>query len=313
MLYDQTERDTIKNNASIAAGNPSNITVAGTTPWNTGAAGSSSTLSGCSPTPTVGCTQTVIYVTGTTVNNCFNQVGPAPPTGWTRSSPGWDGQCKIFYTLNYSGQPNTLASLVPTPPTLQQLTDYMTSLPSSDPLAPEQQKTAVGTLGTPQTGTSTTTDIPVAPTQIGSNVIPSNNGQTGDAVVNPNEPPPQQTTQQQTQQTTTSTTTNPDGSTTDTEQASVQCNAGAHNQKSFGQVLNDHITVWNSSGLVGTLNLIKNITWPTSFPTYTLNSSILGTMTFDFNAWSGVINALRTIVIAGAGFAAYRIIFAGAS
>jgi hypothetical protein len=312
MLYDQTERDTIKQNASVAAGNPSNIVVAGAQPWNTGAAGSSSTLSGCSPL-TNPCTQTVIYVTGTTVNNCFNQTGPPAPSGWTRQSPGWDGQCKIQYNFTYTGNPAPLASNVADPPTVQQIQDYMTSLPSSNPLAPEQQKTAVGTLGTPQTGTSSTTDIPVSPTQIGSNVIPSNNGQTGDAVVNPNEPPPQQTTQQQTQQTTTATTTNPDGSTTDTEQASVQCAAGSHNQKSFGQVLNDHITVWNSSGLVGTLNLIKNITWPTTFPTYTLNSGILGTINFDFNAWSGTINALRTIVIAGAGFAAYRIIFAGGS
>jgi hypothetical protein len=310
MLYDQTERDTIKTNASIAAGNPSNITVAGTQPWNTGAAGSSSTLTGCTPL-TNPCTQTVIYVTGDQVGTCFSATGPPAPTGWTRQSPGWDGQCKVQYNFTYNGNPANLATNVPTPPTQQQLVDYLTSLPSSDPWAPEQQKTAVGTLGTPQTGTSSTSDIPVAPTQIGSNVIPSNNGQTGDAVVNPNEPVPQQTTQQKEQTTTTTTTTNPDGSQTEEATASVQCAAGSHNQKSFGQVLNDHITVWNSSGLAGTLNLIKNITWPTTFPSYTLNSGILGTINFDFNAYSGVIDSLRLIVIAGAGFAAYRIIFAG--
>jgi hypothetical protein len=76
-------------------------------------------------------------------------------------------------------------------------------------------------------------------------------------------------------------------------------------------VLQDHYNVWSASGLLGTLELLKNLSWPTTFPTYTLQSSVMGTFTFDFNAWSGVINALRALVIAGAGFVAYRIIFVG--
>ena len=57
--------------------------------------------------------------------------------------------------------------------------------------------------------------------------------------------------------------------------------------------------------------MLKNLSWPTTFPSYTLQSSIMGTFTFDFNAWSGVIDALRALVIAGAGFVTYRIIFIG--
>ena len=79
----------------------------------------------------------------------------------------------------------------------------------------------------------------------------------------------------------------------------------------FGSVLQDHYNVWSASGLLGTFKLLKNLSWPTTFPTYTLHSTVMGTFTFDFNAWSGMINALRALVIAGAGFVAYRIIFVG--
>jgi hypothetical protein len=44
-----------------------------------------------------------------------------------------------------------------------------------------------------------------------------------------------------------------------------------------------------------------------------LNSGLLGTFSFDFTAWNGILVALRTLIIAGASFAAYRIIFVGGS
>jgi hypothetical protein len=133
----------------------------------------------------------------------------------------------------------------------------------------------------------------------------------GAAVVNPNAPAPQQQQQTAQQDATTTTTTNPDGSQTQTATATVSCSTGSHDTRTFGKVLLDHQSVWESSGLMGTLNLLKNISWPTTFPTYTLTSRIFGTMTFDFNAWSGMINVLRALVIAGASFAAYRIVFIG--
>ena len=78
--------------------------------------------------------------------------------------------------------------------------------------------------------------------------------------------------------------------------------------RTFGSVLQDHYDVWSACGLLGTLELLKNLSWPTTFPSTHLQSSVMGTFTFDFNAWSGVINALQALVIAGAGFVAYRII-----
>ncbi|HKY71930.1 MAG TPA: hypothetical protein VJL88_08420, partial [Nitrospira sp.] len=203
------------------------------------------------------------------------------------------------------------ATSSPAPPSTQQVANYLSSLPTSNALAPESQNQPVGTTGTAPVGTATTTDIPVTPTQMPTTVKPSSTGATGDSVVNPNEPAPQQTTQQQTQSATTTTTTNPDGSQTEQQTATVTCSGGQHNARSFGSVLQDHYNVWSASGLLGTLELLKNLSWPTTFPTYTLQSTVMGTFTFDFNAWSGVINALRALVIAGAGFVAYRIIFIG--
>ena len=142
-------------------------------------------------------------------------------------------------------------------------------------------------------------------------VVPANNVPPGSSVVDPNAPAPSQQTQTTQQTSTTTTTTNPDGSQTDQSTASVSCASGQHSNRTFGSVLQDHYNVWSASGLLGTLEVLKNLSWPTTFPTYTLHSSIMGTFTFDFNAWSGVINALRALVIAGAGFVAYRIIFIG--
>jgi len=37
----------------------------------------------------------------------------------------------------------------------------------------------------------------------------------------------------------------------------------------------------------------------------------LGTFTLDFSAWSGLLTALRSLIIALSAFVAYRIIFVG--
>ncbi len=82
---------------------------------------------------------------------------------------------------------------------------------------------------------------------------------------------------------------------------------------SFGSILQTHIETWRGSGLAGALSTLQLLTWPSTSPTYTLNSGLLGTFSFDFTAWNGILVALRSLIIAGASFAAYRIIFVGGS
>ncbi len=80
----------------------------------------------------------------------------------------------------------------------------------------------------------------------------------------------------------------------------------------FGGILQDHMDLWKGSGLLSALNLLKTLTWPTTIPTYSLQSNLLGNFTLDFSAWSGMLTAIRSIIIAIAGFVAYRMIFVGA-
>jgi hypothetical protein len=324
MLYDSTERQQVKDNASVAAGNPQLPFYQDGTPatWQQPAGVTNpSVSSSCSSTPTPGC-QWTIHVqepTGRTISTC----GSAGPTvvseltarGYSFLGEAWNttpAYCRQVYQLFYTGS-NLGNSVTPhaSPPTQQQVADYLASLPNNNALAPESQNQPVGTTGPVPTGSAVTTDIPVTPTQMPTTVVPANNVPAGSSVVDPNAPAPTQQTQTTQQSSTTTTTTNPDGSQTDQTTASVSCASGQHSNRTFGSVLQDHYDVWSASGLLGTLELLKNLSWPTTFPTYTLNSTVMGTFTFDFNAWSGVINALRALVIAGAGFVAYRIIFVG--
>jgi len=73
------------------------------------------------------------------------------------------------------------------------------------------------------------------------------------------------------------------------------------------------MNLWAGSGLLSALNLLKTLTWPTAIPTYSLQSNLLGTFTLDFSAWSGMLTAIRSLIIAIAAFVAYRIIFVGHS
>ena len=76
-------------------------------------------------------------------------------------------------------------------------------------------------------------------------------------------------------------------------------------------VLQSHIDTWKGSGIAGQLALLQNLTWPTTYPTYTVQSTFLGTFSFDFSQWAGVLTALRTLIIAASSLVAYRIIFVG--
>ena len=205
---------------------------------------------------------------------------------------------------------------VTTPPTEQQVRDYLTNLPAGDPQSPESHTSPVGQ-GESATPAETMTTNPVSPTQIAPTVKPAAQVTPTDAVIDPNAPVPAgaqpPVASSQTTTTTTTTTTNPDGSTTTQEEeaATVACSAGNHDQRTFGSVLQDHLNQWHGTGLLSALNLLKTLTWPTAIPTYSLQSNLFGTFTIDFTAWSGQLTALRSLIIALAAFVAYRIIFVG--
>jgi len=62
---------------------------------------------------------------------------------------------------------------------------------------------------------------------------------------------------------------------------------------------------------LGTLNLLKSLTWPSTLPVIALPSAFFGSQQVDFNQWAWLFTVLRTLVIATASIAAYRIIFVG--
>jgi hypothetical protein len=203
------------------------------------------------------------------------------------------------------------------PATQQQVQDYLRGLPPSDPQSLENHTTPLGVGATP-TPASTETATSVSPTELPTTVKPVGQVSPTDAVVDPNAPKPAGTENQsatQTTTTTTTTTTNPDGTKTDTQQdnATVSCSGGEHDARSFGSILQAHITTWQSSGLLSALALLQTLTWPETLPTITFTSATWGTHQVDFNQWASVFTVLRTLTIAGAGFAAYRIIFVGNS
>ena len=162
------------------------------------------------------------------------------------------------------------------------------------------------------------TTLPVSRTEVVPTVKPVSQVGPTDAVIDPNAPapagpqPPAPSTQTTT--TTTTTTTNPDGSVTQHEDStsSVSCSAGNHDPRTFGSVLQEHLNQWRGSGLLSALNLLKTLTWPSAIPTYSLQSNLLGSFTLDFSAWSGTLTAIRSLIIALAGFVACKIVFVGA-
>jgi hypothetical protein len=79
----------------------------------------------------------------------------------------------------------------------------------------------------------------------------------------------------------------------------------------MASVLAAHHATWQASGLLGAVNLLKNLTWPTTLPVVSLPSTFFGTQAVDFNQWAWFFTALRTLIIAVATLAAYRIIFVG--
>lgn len=219
------------------------------------------------------------------------------------------------------GKPTAAAGPFPTqgeatPATASQVAEYISTLPASDPNSVESNTVAVGAQASPTPSDSTASN-PITSTDLSTQVVPATQVQPTDLVVDPNATKPAGTTTTETKTqdatTTTTTITNPDGSTTEeqTDTAAVTCASGNHEQRTFGGILQAHMDLWKGSGLFSALNLLKTLTWPSTIPTYSLQSNLLGNFTLDFSAWSGMLTAIRSLIIAIAGFVAYRIVFVG--
>lgn len=235
---------------------------------------------------------------------------------WGAFGSGGTSMCVWGYTITYNGTNGaSLARPVSAPATATDVQNYLTGLPANSPHSVEANTQPLGQGASPQGATNETTTA-VSPSDLPTAVKPVAQVDVTDIVLNPDAPKPAGTETKQTQQqtsTTTTTTTNPDGSTTeDTEtQASVSCSGAEHDARTFGSVLQAHLTTWQGSGVAGTLDLLKTLTWPATLPVITLTSATWGSHAIDFNQWASVFLALRTLIIAGAGFAAYRIVFFG--
>ena len=248
------------------------------------------------------------------------------PSGWigpySQSNP--PAHCLYLHYANSVYNASDMVVGPAAPPTPTQVATYIGNLPASDPNSIESNTLPIGSQVQP-TPADQTASNPVPASALPTSVVPATDVLPTDLVIDANAPAPTgtQQTQTKTQQTTgtttetTTTTTNPDGSvTTETtkseeETSTASCTVGNHDQRSFGSILQDHMNLWAGSGLLSALNLLKNLTWPTGIPTYSLQSNLLGNFTLDFSAWSGMLTAIRSIIIAVASFVAYRIVFVG--
>ena len=280
---------------------------------------------GCS-TLTVGCVQIVSVPNGIPSGpGCGGYPATSyplstgtPPPGWVLAQMSWTTQCNNHYQYTYNGAnaPYKGALAPPSSLTQSQAQAYINSLPAGHANSIESQTDPLG-VGVPAPAAENVTTLPVSPADVVPTVKPASQVAPTDVVIDPNAPPPAgpqpAVPATQTTTTTTTSTTNPDGSVTQQEEStgSVSCSAGNHDARTFGSVLQDHMNLWQGSGLLSALNLLKTLSWPTTIPTYSLTSSIFGSFTLDFSAWSGLLTALRSLIIAISAFVAYRIIFVG--
>lgn len=219
-----------------------------------------------------------------------------------------------YYFCHRTGQPGTVAPWTGAP-TQQQVATYIDSLPANDPKSVETHTTPNG-VAVPVSPADDVTTVPVNADQAGSTVV-ANPTPADASVLVPNVPPPTGAqpadTKAQDTTTTTTTTTNPDGSTTEAEQSSanVSCIFGEHDGRTMSSVFQAHIATWQSSGLLALLATFQSLTWPTALPTLSLQSNIFGTLSVNFNDWSAIFTAIRTLIIATTSFLAVRYVFAG--
>ena len=267
----------------------------------------------------------VVNIPGTAppgTSGCVTSV-PTMPLGWWMwgNNLQGDGGCMIGHL---SGQANAPVTVPATTGTASEIAATLQSMPASNPLSLESNTTPQGVSGSTTPADQVVTQS-IPSTQVPSQVVPATSVGPTDVVVNKDATapagtaPPTTATQTTTGTSTTTTTTTTDGNTTtstttttETETAPVSsCSVGNHEPRTFGGILQTHLDTWKGSGLLSALTLLGTLVWPTTSPTYTLTSSFLGTFTFDFSAWAGMLLAIRSIIIAIAGFVAYKIIFVG--
>ena len=241
-------------------------------------------------------------------------------TGWFNNPQG-DGGCANYH---FTGQANAPVATPATTGTAAEIATTLQTLPAANPLSLESNTTPQGVSGTTVPADQVVTQS-IPSTSVTSQVVPATSVGPTDVVVNKDATAPAGTaptvtaTQTTTGPSTTTTTTTTNGNTTtatttttDTDTAPVSsCSVGNHEPRTFGGILQTHLDTWKGSGLLSALNLLGTLVWPTTSPTYTLPSSFLGTFTFDFTAWAGMFLAIRSVIIAIAGFVAYKIIFVG--
>ena len=202
----------------------------------------------------------------------------------------------------------------PPEPTQQQIQDFLQTLPDNDPRSLDSHSQPLGT-GIEPTPAGQITTTTATPAELPTTVVPQTTVLPTDTVVVKDVPPPAgaTTTQTTTQSTTTTTTTNPDGSETQQETATASCASANHDQRTFGSVLTEHQAKWNNAPLLAALTQLKTLAWPSTLPAVSFSSVLFGSFQVDFNAWAWVFLALKTLILAGASLAAYRIVFVGGS
>lgn len=201
---------------------------------------------------------------------------------------------------------------VPPEPTEQQIQSWLQTLPDSDPSSLDQHSRPLGT-GVDPTPAGQIITTTASPTEIPTTVVPETQVLPTDTVVSKDVPPPAgaTSTQTATQTSTTTTTANPNGSTTEQQTATTQCSSAGHDQRTFGSVLQEHQAKWNNAPLLAALNTLKTLAWPSTLPVVSFSSTLFGAFQVDFNAWAWVFLAVKTLILAGASLAAYRIVFVG--
>lgn len=228
-----------------------------------------------------------------------------PGTGFTAPHPGMTPVAFDWWC----------PASVPVPagdPTQDQLAQFLQTLPASDPQSIDNHTQPMGIDPVPQPA-QTEVIVPATPAELPTTVKKTQDVLQTDVVVNKDVPAPAGTVVVQTaQQTaTTATTANPDGSQTEQQTATTSCASGSHDQRTFGSVLIEHQTKWNNAPLLSALNQLKTLAWPSTLPVLSFSSLLFGSFQVDFNTWSWVFLALKTLILAGASFAAYRIVFVG--
>jgi len=244
-------------------------------------------------------------------------------TGWGQLSGQYvGGGCpdikQVWVHLVGGANPPTVST--GSPPTQAQVSASIQNLSSSDTDSVENHTTPAGVGVAPVSAPQVTTLTQVL-TDLNTAVKKLTDLLGTDIVVAQNVPPPQNVTI--TTNVTTNTTnvsnvssvTNADGSTTTTEQkaetSSASCTSNAKDPRTFATVLQAHQQLWQATGLVASLNALKNLTFPGAVPVITLPTHLFGTFTLDFTRWAWVFTAIQSIMIAFAGMVAIRIVFVG--